>query len=61
MYEPYFLEYRRDGRLELYETDGTFYNHDSQDLLIATLYDDEEAERLCRILNDIYYGKIQLK
>jgi hypothetical protein len=33
MNEKYFLEYRRNGEIELYEKDGTFYNHDNQDLL----------------------------
>jgi hypothetical protein len=50
----YFLEYKRNGEIELYEKDGTFYNHDSQDLLVATLYNKEKAEYVCQILNEVY-------
>ena len=49
--EKYFLEYSRNGEIELYETDGDFYDHNSQDLLIAKLYDKTEAERICNLLN----------
>lgn len=48
----YFLEYKRNGEIELYEEDGTFYEHNSQDLLIATLYDSKNAEKICKVLNE---------
>lgn len=35
----------------MYEKDGTFFNHDNQDLLIATFYDNEEAKKVCEVLN----------
>lgn len=52
MNEPYFLEEKRNGEIELYETDGAFYNHGSQDLLIATFYEREQANKVCKLLND---------
>lgn len=48
----HFLEYKRNGEIELYKENGTFYNHGSQDLLIATLYDKEIAEKICKMLNE---------
>lgn len=53
--EKYFLEEQRNGRIEMFEKDGTFFNHDNQDLLIATFYDNGEAERVCKILNKLSF------
>lgn len=52
MDELYYLETTRKGEIELYEKDGTFYDHDIRDLLVATFYDYEEAEKICKILNN---------
>lgn len=49
--EKYFLEEQRNGSIELFEKDGTFFNHDKQDLLIATFYNKEKAESVCELLN----------
>lgn len=51
MEEKYFLETKRNGEVELYEKDGTFYNHNSQDLLVATFCNIEKAEMVCNLLN----------
>lgn len=52
MEEKYFLEFKRNGEIDLYEKDGTFYNHGDQDLLIATFYEKEQAEKVCKLLNE---------
>lgn len=52
MSEMYFIETSRKGEIELYEKDGTFYDHDTQDLLVATFYDEEEANKIVKILNE---------
>lgn len=52
MEEKYFLEEKRNGDIELYEKDGTFYNHNTQDLLIAILYDKDKAEKILSLLEN---------
>lgn len=56
MSEVYYIKTARKGEIDLYETDGDFYDHDTQDLLIATFYDEDEAEKIVGVLNK-YYSK----
>ncbi|WP_167433899.1 hypothetical protein [Paenibacillus silvae] len=51
MSEVYYIKTARKGEIDLYETDGDFYDHDTQDLLIATFYDENEAEKILKVLN----------
>lgn len=39
------------GKWLLYEKDSTFYNHDDQDLLVATIEDEGYAKMICDLLN----------
>ncbi|WP_202128697.1 hypothetical protein [Paenibacillus dendrobii] len=41
----------RNGIIELYEKDGDFYDHDNQDLLVASFYDKECADKVAQLLN----------
>jgi len=52
MEEKYFLEEKRNGEIEMYEKDGDFFRHGSQDLLVATFYDIKKAEMVCKLLNE---------
>lgn len=52
MEEKYFTEFKRNGEIEIFEKDGAFYNHGSQDALIATVYDKDNAEKICKFLNE---------
>jgi|GEM_PF-4430883 len=56
MNDLYFIEISRKGEIELYEKEGTFRDHDTQDQLVATFYNEEEAEKILKILN-IHYSK----
>lgn len=50
--ERYFLsEEVISGKCLLFEKDGTFYDHDEQDLLIATIEDEKYAKMICDLLN----------
>lgn len=52
MEEQYFLDYPLgEVFIRLYEKDGTFYNHNTQDLLIATFYDEDKAKMVLNLLN----------
>lgn len=53
MEEKYFLEEKRNGQIEMFEKDGTFFNHDTQDLLVATFYDLDKAKQICELLNEV--------
>ncbi|MBD8839375.1 hypothetical protein IFU39_16305 [Paenibacillus sp. CFBP 13594] len=54
MREAYYIKAARKGEIDLYETDGDFYDHDTQDLLVATFYDEDEAEKILKVLNKHY-------
>ncbi|EGL17476.1 MULTISPECIES: hypothetical protein [unclassified Paenibacillus] len=53
MDDKYFVEIGRKGEIELYERDGAFYDHDIQDLLVATFYDKEYANKVAKLLNKV--------
>jgi hypothetical protein len=51
--EKYFLtEDAFLDKIYLYEKDGTFYDHDDQDILVATFEDKKYAELICKMLNE---------
>lgn len=56
MEERYFLEEKRNGEVEMYETNGAWVDHGFQDLLIATFYKKKQAEKVCAILNETSIG-----
>lgn len=51
--ERFFLK-TNEATKETYlmETDGDFYDHSTQDLLIATFHDEDYAYRVCFLLNE---------
>ncbi|MGM1044785.1 MAG: hypothetical protein ACQEXX_01425 [Bacillota bacterium] len=51
MDEVFFIEIGRKGEIELYERDGAFYDHDTKDLLVATFYDKDYANKVAQLLN----------
>ena len=51
MNELYYVNVDRKGVIELYEKDGDFYDHGNQDLLVATFYDRECADKVAQLLN----------
>lgn len=51
MSDVYYIKTVRKGEIDLYEKDGDFYDHDTQDLLVATFYDEEEAQKILKVLN----------
>lgn len=51
--EKYFIiEDTHQDKFYLYERDGTFYDHDDQDLLIATFAEKNYAELVCKMMNE---------